>query len=285
MKLIYAAALLLAAPASAQTVIATEAGFPEGPVVLGEVLYWAEYGSNRVRTWDGTAVATLADLPGCGPSAVAPLGGDLAITCYDDGTVARIGLDGSAVARYAEDADGGALIGPNDFTPAADGGLWMTTSGPWDSAPIVGAVYHLATDGTLTLAADDMHYANGIALFGDRLYVNESEAGRVISFAIDGTTLSDRRLFARVPDLDPDAGAYPDGLKAGPDGNLWIASFATGTLVVANAAAEHVRTVTVDAPTAPNLAFSADGSTAYVAVVDQTNEAPYTGRILEVPIE
>ena len=275
---------LLAAPAGAQTVIATDAGFPEGPVVVDNVLHWAEYGSNRIRTWDGETVATLADLPGCGPSAVAPLGDDLAVTCYDDGTVARIGRDGAEVARYDTDTEGKALIGPNDFTPAADGGLWMTTSGPWESAPIVGAVYHLALDGTLTQAADDLHYANGIARLGERLYVNESEVGRVISFAVDGATLSDRRLFARIADLDPEAGAYPDGLKAGPDGNLWIASFATGTLVIVDPAGGHVRTVIVDAPTAPNLTFSADGTTAYVAVVDETTEPPYAGRIISVPI-
>lgn len=284
-RLLLAGMVLFAAPVSAQTTIATDAGFPEGPAVIDNVLHWAEYGSNRIRTWDGEQVATLADIPGCGPSAVAPLGADLAVTCYDDGTVARIGRDGAVVARYNADTDGGALVGPNDFTPAADGGLWMTTSGPWESAPIVGSVYHLAPDGTLTQAADDLHYANGIALLGDRLYVNESEAGRVISFAVDGTTLSDRRLFARIPDLDPEAGAYPDGLKAGPDGNLWIASFATGTLVVADPEGKHVRTVTVDAPTAPNLAFSADGTTAYVAVVDETNEAPYDGRVLAISVD
>ena len=253
---------LLAAPAGAQTVIAIDAGFPEGPVIVDNVLHWAEYGSNRIRTWDG----------------------ETAVTCYDDGTVARIGRDGAEVARYDTDTDGEALIGPNDFTPAADGGLWMTTSGPWESAPIVGAVYHLAVDGTLTQAADDLHYANGIARLGERLYVNESEAGRVVSFAVDGTTLSDRRLFARIADLDPEAGAYPDGLKAGPDGNLWIASFATGTLVIVDPAGGHVRTVTVDAPTAPNLTFSADGTTAYVAVVDETTEPPYAGRIISVSI-
>lgn len=286
MKAVFtAAALALAAPAVAETVIATEAGFPEGPVVIDNVLHWAEYGSNRIRTWDGEQVMTLADLPGCGPSAVAPLADDLAVTCYDDGTVARIGRDGSDVARYDTDAEGDALVGPNDFTPAADGGLWMTASGPWESGPIVGAVYHLAPDGTLTQAADDLHYANGIAVFGERLYVNESEAGRVISFEVDGTTLSDRRLFVRIPDLDETAGAYPDGLKAGPDGNLWIASFATGTLVVVDAEGEHVRTLTLDAPTAPNLAFSPDGTTAYVAVVDETADAPYTGRMLAIAID
>lgn len=279
------AALTFAAPASAMTIIATDAGFPEGPVVIEGVLYWAEYGSNRIRTWDGAAVETLAEMPGCGPSAVAPLGADLAVTCYDDGSVARVGMDGAALARYTVDAAGDALVGPNDFTPAADGGLWMTTSGPWASEPIVGAVYHLAVGGVLTKAADDLHYANGLALSGGRLFVNESEAGRVISFAVDGTALSDRRLFARIAELDETAGTYPDGLKAGPDGDLWIASYATGTLVVVDPEGNHVRTVTVDAPTAPNLAFSADGATAYVAVVDDTDEPPYLGRVIAIAVE
>jgi sugar lactone lactonase YvrE len=284
------AAALAAGPVAVRaetTVIDPAAAFPEGPVLRDGVLLYAQYGGNVVSAWDGTAVTTLWTGDGCGPSAVAPLGGDLAVTCYDNGTLVRVGADGATLATYAADSAGGALVGPNDLAPDGSGGLYVTASGPWESAPIVGKVYHLGADGSLRMLADDLHYANGIALWNGRLYVNESEAGRVISFAVgaDGS-LSDRRLFVRVAEVDAGSpGSYPDGLKVGPDGNLWIGQYSAGRIVVVAADGSLVRTLDVDAPAAPNLAFSADGRTVYVMVVDDTAAAPYRGRVLALPVE
>lgn len=287
-RMLAVAAVLLGGAAAAEpVVIDAEAGFPEGPIVLGGVLHFAEYGANIVSTWDGATVATLWEGPGCGPSAVAPLGEDLAVTCYDDGTVARIGRDGTEIARYDADADGGALLGPNDFAMDGAGGLYMTASGPWESAPIVGKVYHLAPNGALRMLADDLHYANGVALWGGRLYVAESEAGRVISFAVaeDGS-LSDRRLFVRVAEVDPGSpGAYPDGLEVGQGGSLWIGQYSSGRIVEVDAEGALVAVHEVPSPAAPNVAFSEDGATAYVTAVDDTAAPPYAGRVYALPVE
>jgi sugar lactone lactonase YvrE len=73
--------------------------------------------------------------------------------------------------------------------------------------------------------ANDLHYANGLALSNDgkTLFLAESEAGRVIQFNVqpDGS-LGDRRLFVRVGQVDSGSGssAYPDGLKIDSKGNL-----------------------------------------------------------------
>jgi gluconolactonase len=280
---------IAAGMASAQpAVIDAEAAFPEGPIVIEGVLHYAQYGAHRVSTWDGTSARTLWESAGCGPSAVAPLGTDLAVTCYDNGTVARIGRDGATIASVSADSSGAALVGPNDLAPDGRGGLYMTASGPWESGPIVGKVYHLSADGTLRMLADDLHYANGIALSpdGTRLFVNESEAGRVISFAVGPEgSLTDRRLFVRVSDVDPGSpGSYPDGLKFGPDGNLWIGQYSAGRIVVVEPDGTFVRAVEVPSAAAPNLAFSADGTRLYVTAVDDTAAAPYRGRVYDLPL-
>ena len=295
MKTIYAFTIVLSVMTSGvnagePTVINDKAAFPEGPVFIDGKLYYVEYGGNTIDVWDGKTNTVLWKSDGCGPSAVLPLGnGDLVVTCYDAGTIARVSRDGKTMATYYKDKAGSALQGPNDFAADGKGGVYFTTSGPWESGPIVGKVFHLTEDGTIAEVADDLHYANGVVLSADgkRLYVNESEAGRVISFAVaDDGTLSDRRLFVRLGVVDEASGigAYPDGIKLGPDGNFYIGQYSKGRIVVVDKDGKFVKAIDVPSATAPNLAFSPDGTKLYVMSVDDTANAPYWGKVYEVSL-
>lgn len=279
-----------AAQAADIKVVNDKTGFPEGPIVLDGKLYYVEYGGNTIMVWDGKANAELWKMDGCGPSAVYPYQGDLVVTCYDSSQIARVSMDGKTVATYDKDAAGGAFLGNNDFTSDGKGGVYFSGSGPWESAPIVGKVYHMAADGKITEVANDLHYANGLALTpdGKRLLVAESEAGRVISFAIgDDGSLSDRRLFVRVGVADPASGigAYPDGLEFGPDGNFYIGQYSSGRIVVVDPEGNFIKAIEVPSPAAPNMTFSADGKTLYVTAVDDTSNAPYWGKVYAVTLE
>ena len=185
-----------------------------------------------------------------------PFAGGWLVTCYDNGTFVQIGADGQTERVWDKDSTGAALVGPNDATSDGKGGAYLTASGPWESGLIVGKVYHLTADGAPTPVADDLHYANGIQLSADGklLYVNESEAGRVITFAVqDDGSLADRRLFVRLTALEePDA--YPDGIKLGPDGNLYIGQY-TRTHRRGHTDGKLVRKLEVPSSAAPNLAF------------------------------
>lgn len=266
-------------------VIDGDADFPEGPYWADDKLYYAEYGGNRVSVWDGGSSSTFWSQDGCGPSAVMPYQDGWLVTCYDNGSYVQLAADGTTARVWSEDSTGAAISGPNDLTSDGKGGAYLTASGPWESAPIVGKVYHLSAAGALTPVADDLHYANGIQLSadGDRLYVNESEAGRVISFAIapDGS-LSDRRLFARLTDLDEPAGVYPDGLKLGPDGNLYVGLYSAGRILVVTPEGALLRKLQVPSPAAPNLAFGPDGETVYVMAVDDQVNPPYKGKVYRI---
>jgi sugar lactone lactonase YvrE len=286
-----AVALILAAaaPAAADpTVINGDAGFPEGPIVEDGKLIYAQYGTSKITMWDGKTNTDIWSQEGCGPSAVIGLGEGYAVTCYDSGQLVRISRDGKTTGTTDKDEAGNPLVGPNDATSDGKGGIYFTTSGPWEPTPIVGRVLHMAADGSVRNLADDLHYANGIALSpdGTTLYVNESEAGRVITFKIgaDGA-LSDRRLFVRLTALDEPPEAYPDGLKFGPDGNLYIGQYSAGRVVVVDKDGKLVRKIEVPSTAAPNLAFSADGKTIYVMAVDDKSAAPYKGKVYAVPYE
>jgi gluconolactonase len=265
-----------------------EAAFPEGPFWADGKLYYAEYGGNRVSVWDGTANRPLWSADGCGPSAVMPFADGMLVTCYDNGSYVKISADGKTERVWDQDSSGAPLVGPNDETTDGRGGAYVTASGPWESAPIVGKVYHLTADGVLTAVADDLHYANGIQLSADGrlLYVNESEAGRVITFTVqeDGS-LADRRLFVRLAALDEPADAYPDGIKLGPDGNLYIGQYSAGRIIVVATDGKLVRKLEVPSPAAPNLAFSPDGKIVYVMAVDDKDNAPYRGKVYAIAKE
>jgi len=286
MRSILLAAALAAGPAMADVVVIDpDARFPEGPVVVDGVLHYVEYAGNTLKRWNGSGAPEVVwQREGCGPSGTLPHAGGFLVACYDSGELVHVSAAGETLAVVAADAAGAPLVGPNDLAADGAGGAWMTASGPWDSAPIAGRVYHVAADLALTMAADDLHYANGIVRLGTTLYVAESEAARIVAFDIgDGGALSGRRLFVRIGQVDAVSGpwAYPDGLRLGPDGNIWAGSYARGRLVAIAPDGSLARAIDVPGATAPNLAFGPAGEI-YVMTVDQTDAAPYAGRVLRV---
>lgn len=280
-------ALTHAARAEDVSVIDPNALFPEGPVVLGGKLFYAQYSGNVASIWDGTTKTDFWREEGCGPSAVVPLGENFGITCYDSGKLDVITTDGKPVATYDKDASGQALQGPNDGVPDGKGGAYFTLSGPWTPGPVVGRIVHLAADGTLTEVANDLNYPNGIVIGADgRLYVNESYAGTVTSFAVaaDGT-LSDRKSFVHLYQLGEDPGVFPDGIKIGPNGNFFIGlNSEAAILEVSPDGSKVVTRHTFQSGGTPNMSFSADGKTMFVMAVDNEAGPPYEGRVLAVPM-
>ena len=98
---------------------------------------------------------------------------------------------------------------PWSITSGPDGNLWFTE--------LVGNVGKITTDGTITEypVTGGTSGIAGIAAApsGDALWFTENDAGLIGSIGIDGT-------------LGPEtlnAGYYPFGITAGPDGNMWFA--------------------------------------------------------------
>jgi gluconolactonase len=270
-------------------VIDPSARFPEGPVWHDGKLYYVEYGGHTVKTWDGLKLAEFWKSDGCGPSAVAPFGDGFLVAGYDAGAMVRISADGRTIQTIDKDISGGGFLGPNDIAPDGKGGVYFSASGPWESGAILGKIYHMEADGRAHMVADDLHYPNGLVLAADSktLYVNESEAYRVIRFAVaeDGA-LSDRRLFVRLNELLPSAppGAYPDGIKRDRAGNLFIGQFSAGQILIVSPEGKLLRTIEVPSAAAPNLAFSPEEDRIYIAAVDDKSKAPWPGKVYEVPL-
>lgn len=201
----------------------------------------------------------------------------------------HVALEGKTIKTYDKDKNGNAFVGSNDFSKDANGGVYFTTSGSLESGPIVGKVYYMGNDGAITEVANDLHYANGVAVSpdGKTLYVSESEAHRVIQFDIGEGSLSNRQVFAVINTIDPDSGelAYPDGLKVDSKGNLYIGQYSMGRILVVGPDKALLKTIDVPSPAAPNLTFSPDESIAYVTAIDDLDGGTYMGTVYQAPDE
>lgn len=284
------AALLIALGSAAYAadikVIDADAKFPEGPFVENGVLYYAQYGAGEIDKWDGKTRSVLWKQEGSGANAVARFGTGFIIAGYDNGTIVLTDAEGKTASVIDHDDEGARLLGPNDISLDRKGGAYVTLSGPWETPPIVGKVVHVTADGKAKVVAKDIHYANGIAVSkdGKTLYVNESEANRIIQFTIaDDGSLADRKLFLRLYELGEPPSAYPDGIKLGPDGNLYVGQYSAGRILVVDPDTKKLlRAIDVPSPAAPNLAFSQDGKTIYVTAVDDKSGAPYPGKVYAI---
>lgn len=272
-------------------VINKNVGFPEGPMYRGATLYYVDYGGQGVLSWDGKANKTIYRDPQCFPTSVTSFGADLLVACFDGNYLVRIKLDGTVVKRIEQDGSGQRIVGPNDFAQDGKGGVYVTASGTFSDTSIIdGRVLHVSPSMEVTELARDIHFANGIAVTpdGKNLLIAEPEAQRILSFErnSDGT-LSHRRVFARVNKIDPDGGidAYPDGIKFGPDGNLWIGEYSKPRVAVISADGKtFIRAYDFPGKACPNVAFSPDGRSVVVAVVEDKDNAPYKGKLYEARV-
>ena len=269
-----------------------DAWFPEGPIWYHDKLFYVEYGRNTVMTWDGKTNETFWKQDGCGPSAVLPTStGEFVVTCYDNQTIGRISADGKTLPPYTKDSEGRAFIGPNDFAPDRKGGIYFTGSGH-EGPAIDASVYYLTADGKVIREGTDLHNGNGLAVSNDGLilYLIETEDSRLLAFDIapDGG-LSGRRVFLRLDDMFPgQPHIYPDGVKIDAKGELYIGQSprsrdAPGKIIVVDAGAKLLRTIDVPSVSMPNLAFGPGEKVIYVMALDQIDQAPYHGKVYEVP--
>lgn len=286
---VVALALAGVAPAQEATVVAIEVvepkwelvaggqNFPEGPAWNGrDALFFSNcHGGNIQRVAHGATGSTLFLAASAEPFTLKntnglTFGADGALyACeYGDPGVLRIDMEGRS-EYLAREYEGARLIRPNDLAFDAAGNLYFTDSWAYKRENPEGAVYRIdAKTKALTRPAYGIAFANGLAFSADgkRLIVAESAWNRLLAYdvAADGT-LANRTVFADMP------GGDPDGMAFDASGNLVVAHFGMGVLVVFAPDGRRVREIKVPGKKPSNVEFAgADLRTLYVTE-DETN--------------
>lgn len=266
--------------------------FTEGPVWRGSDLLFSDIPNQRIARWrrlpEGPELTTFAR--GMSNGLTLDRQGRLLAAEHNGRRVTRIGDDGARTV-LAEQFQGKRLNSPNDIVVKSDGAIYFTdppygvqpsvpgTVRPadWWTKPIPGkeqasnGVYHLASDGSLRLVAEDFALPNGLAFSPDEsaLYVNDSARKHIRAFTVraDGT-LTDSRV---VLDMASDDAGVPDGMKVDAQGNI----FCTGPGGVWVCRANGALLGRIVLPELPaNLAWGEDGSVLFVTARTSVYRVP-----------
>lgn len=255
--------------------LVTGLAFPEAPRWHDGALWFSDFHDRRVQRVSASGELTTVLALDDQPSGLGWLpGGELLVVGMLQRRLLRLGRDGLQVAA---DLSAFAPAPCNDMLVDAAGRAWVGNFG-FDlhlRAPFAPTVLLLVTpDGRVRVAAEDLHFPNGMALSPDgrTLLVAESYAKRLTAFDVgaDGT-LSGRRTWARFEEK----GVAPDGICLDAEGAVWMASpVSREVLRVREGGAITHRVPTGEQATACAIGGS-DGRTLYVTV----------GRVMVTPEE
>ena len=188
--------------------------------------------------------------------------GFMYVADYSGHNVLKIDPKTKAISVYAHSDK---MNQPNDIAIAKSGVIYASDP-KW--ADNTGNLWKVAIDGSVTLLEANMGTTNGVEVSADEkhLYVNESVQRNVWKYDIDAKTgdISNKRLLIQFPDHGL------DGMRCDVDGNLYIARYAAGELVVVSPHGTVLERIKLKGQKPTNVAFGgADGKTVYVTVQER----------------
>ncbi|CUI08736.1 SMP-30/gluconolactonase/LRE family protein [Massilia antarctica] len=246
-----------------------EAGLYEGPVWIGDSLYFSDFTfgpgfPSRIQRLgpDGKVSTAIADSGSNGLAVDAR--GNIVVGTHKYKGVSRFALPGGKRTLVAGIYNGKVFNSPNDLAIAADGTMYFTDPAFQRDAAPGGQdgtyVYRVAPGGKVTVVERAIANPNGVALSptGDILYVNGGgEHGVLRAYPIvRGVPGKGRDLVTGL--------AVPDGMTVDCQGNIYVTEHTAQRLRVFSPAGKALAVVRVDA-NITNAAFGgADGKTLYM---------------------
>jgi gluconolactonase len=159
---------------------------------------------------------------------------------------------------------GKTLNGPNDLLFDSQGNLYFTDPHESSAEKPIGCVYRVSSDGKITCLAERLAFPNGLALSPDEkyLFVADTRKNRILRYVLASPVRS--YLFSQL-----NGGWGPDGMAFDLAGNLYVAQYGGGVVLVLDPRGEIVERITVGGLFPTNVAFGGpDRRTLYVTEVE-----------------
>jgi sugar lactone lactonase YvrE len=278
--------------AKAQDRLTLEALYPEGPVLIGGVLHFAEMTADRVAQVERGYIARAPTPEGCGPTSISPYGQGIVVLCHLSGGLLVMSLDGDIEATITHDEAGAELTYPNDSHEDRAGGVYFSSSGVFNpSVQPSGRLFHLRADGTVHQVAGDLTYPNGVFVTDDKmLYVSEHLGKRILRFQIHNNfTLAGAQEFADHTSLGIDPPARnplvgPDGIEVAGDGTVYVAIYGASKVLIIGT--DGIVRSEIPAPMRylTNIVLDEAAGRAFLAGAFNNRTWPYRGQVLEVAL-
>lgn len=163
------------------------------------------------------------------------------------------------VTEIFSDWDGKPLFGLNDLTIDDQGSIWVGSFGcdinkfDFKSTPPPGSLFRVDPSGQVTHLWEGVEVTNGLGFSADRslLYHCDSTTRAVWVYEVRADrTVSDRQLFAKLPD------GMPDGMTVDVEGGVWVAVVAgSGEVVRFKSDGTLDQRINIPAKTITSVAF------------------------------
>ena len=193
--------------------LATGYGLVEGPRIDDQNrLYYSDLRGNGTvnrRSPDGKIETLISGRPFVGGIALNE-GGGLVVSGR---TLAKWDEKSGTLRDLFAEWNSKPLFGINDLTIDDQGSVWFGTFGfdihagfDFKSKPPVGSLFRIDPPGKVTKLAEGVEITNGLGFSPDRklLYHCDSNSGVWVYDVRADRTVSGRRLFAKVPEGNPD---------------------------------------------------------------------------------
>ena len=270
--------------------------FGEGPRWHDGRLWFSDFYAHAVKSVDETGKVrtelTLDDQP----SGIGWLpDGRLLVVAMKERAVKR--LEPTGLALHADISHLTAHL-CNDMVVDADGSAWVGNFG-FDldaelrtrGADVISDhpstnLVRIDADGSVYLAAADMHFPNGSVITpdGSTLIVAETLASRLTAFTINADkSLSDRRVWAAVENV------APDGICLNDNNEVWVANALAPEVILVAEGGEVLKRVETSQPCYACMLGGMDGKTLFAVTAASSDgelaAAEKTGKIETVRVD
>jgi gluconolactonase len=276
-------------------VVNPQAFYPEGPQWTDSGLLVAEMPRHRVVLITGAASKVVWQHDGCGPTSIKRIpSGGYWLLCHQGHAVLRLSDRFEIVKAFNPTASGRRITGPNDASVDAQGNLYLSSSGLFSlQAPAEGRVVFIdAATGAAFDAASGIQYSNGILVQErlKRVLVSEHLKRKVLSFPLlDKGRLGPPSVFFDFASAPAIANPYdqsgPDGIAAFADGDICVADYGNGRLLLLSSAGRFLSEIPLKYRFVTNLAISPDQSAVFVTMTRDNGSEQLDGIVQKFKVK